>query len=571
MARDSHGDDRLEAQPHQSEATLLAILTAIEKATGDNIEKETPYPYDADESPLDAIQRAMLKAQEAEASDIDESLVPASAGGDYRRLDDTTATASYRSHRRRPQPIPAPVDESVRTLPPPKRGEKGYFSATSSLSSHGLRPLARPVRPQDETRQAATPVRHRAETSVRQRPDAPPSVQQGRVTPPQTESTRQPSSSRRRPAPSTPTRRHRDAPSLLDDSPASSQQQPASSTLDSRVPPVQSFHHQAAAMIRNRIPFLNADKERDLRQKLSTILSQEVEEESTELETDNPGTETETDGTSDSGILRSRIQQRQERAVTRQFPMGEAPRVAPPVPRPVAAPPTLSPTVPSTAVADKRPNDKLAILRILTVDLWTDQASRVSAALYELANLCCNSSAKENRVRTFDYGGHLFCMGVLRKFFGVLEVQEAAMCALVNVSCLAASQASIGAAAGAKLIVACMNRHPDSDLLQRRSCMCLNNLVRDENNATRLIKAGGAEAVVNAMHEHGLDATLQRAGCSVLYRLCRFSPLAKEAIGSAGGVSAIGRALEQDLDDTTSGYAKSAMLFLMNKVYKTIK
>jgi hypothetical protein len=95
---------------------------------------------------------------------------------------------------------------------------------------------------------------------------------------------------------------------------------------------------------------------------------------------------------------------------------------------------------------------------------------------------------------------------------------------------------------GSEAVVAAMEAHKTSVLVQQHACWALNNLAVNAGNRVKIAEAGGIEAVVQAMETHNTRVLVQKRSCLALSNLAAQGSL-RQRIKAAGGVELVKHAV----------------------------
>jgi hypothetical protein len=138
---------------------------------------------------------------------------------------------------------------------------------------------------------------------------------------------------------------------------------------------------------------------------------------------------------------------------------------------------------------------------------------------------------------------------LLQKHIGCPNIQKEGMRALGNFSHLMPTQKLLGEIGCVEVILATMEKYPDSERLQRIGCFIIAKLVyRTKGNAERFEKSGGIALVIAGMKVHPNCQKLQKHGCYVLSNMSEWEEY-RPMIVEAGGASAISFVMEKYRED----------------------
>jgi hypothetical protein len=184
-------------------------------------------------------------------------------------------------------------------------------------------------------------------------------------------------------------------------------------------------------------------------------------------------------------------------------------------------------------------------------DLWSDDKAAIVRTMIEIADLGFRASYKykENEVKMRVLGGHIALFQLMTKHVGCLGIQWEGMRALANCCRLEPTKKLLGDIGFVEVILARMNKYPESGNVQRLGCVTIAKLVRAmKDNAERVEKSGGIAVVIAAMKAHPNIAKLQDSGRRVLSRMSEWEEY-RPLIVKAGGASAIAFIMEKDWED----------------------
>jgi hypothetical protein len=200
---------------------------------------------------------------------------------------------------------------------------------------------------------------------------------------------------------------------------------------------------------------------------------------------------------------------------------------------------------------DDTPDTPLTTEKIMSIikHLWCDDVGLVQWALREIANIGLRDAAPhENELEMRVLGVHSAVFQVLHKHDGCLAIQEEAMRALGNLSHLLETRKLLGDIGCVEVILASMEKYPDSESVQEYGCFLIAQLVdRTKYNAERVKKYGGIAVVIAAMKAHPNSKEVQEDGCIGLSNMSEWEEY-RRLIVEAGGASAIAFAIEKSGD-----------------------
>jgi hypothetical protein len=207
------------------------------------------------------------------------------------------------------------------------------------------------------------------------------------------------------------------------------------------------------------------------------------------------------------------------------------------------------------------------IMKLLD-DLWSGDKWVIVRALDEIADFGDEDVAPdyENELKMRVLGVHITVFQVLKKHAGCLEIQEEGMRALGNLSMLLPTKTLLGDIGCVEVILARMEKYPDSVRVQLCGCYVIGKLVNGaKGNAGRVEKSGGIAVVIAAMKAHPHCEELQDDGCIALSKMSEWEEY-RPLIVEAGGASAIAFVMEKCRDHPlASKRAYNAMERLIKK------
>jgi hypothetical protein len=201
--------------------------------------------------------------------------------------------------------------------------------------------------------------------------------------------------------------------------------------------------------------------------------------------------------------------------------------------------------------ADETPDESLTAEKIMNLikDLWSDDEDVIEKTLTEIADIGMgDNSHHTNELEMRLLGVHSAVFQVLQKHAGSLEIQAEGMLAVGNLSMLIKTKKLLGKIGWVEVILARMEKYPDSESVQELGCYVIWVLVNEAKcNAERVKKSGGIAVVIAAMKAHPNSEEVQNEGCDVLSAMSKWKEY-RPLIVKAGGVTAIGYALEKSGD-----------------------
>jgi hypothetical protein len=203
--------------------------------------------------------------------------------------------------------------------------------------------------------------------------------------------------------------------------------------------------------------------------------------------------------------------------------------------------------------ADETPEAQLTTERIMNLlqDLWSDDTGVIQRTLKEIADigLKCKKYREKNEVKMRVLGVHAAVFQLLQKHIGCLEIQQQGMNALGNLCMLMHTAKLLGEIGCVEVILARMEKYPDSETVQHFGCSVIGRLLFSMNgNVERVEKSGGIAVVISAMTAHPNCEQVQYHGCIALAYMSEWEEY-RPLIVEAGGVSAIAFVIEKYRDD----------------------
>jgi hypothetical protein len=198
---------------------------------------------------------------------------------------------------------------------------------------------------------------------------------------------------------------------------------------------------------------------------------------------------------------------------------------------------------------DETPDTSLTTEKITNhiKDLWGDDEDVIEKTLTEIADIGLRDASPdyENELEMRELGVHSAVFQVLQKYAGCLKIQEEGIRALGNLSDCIPSRKLLGKIGCVEVILARMEKYPDSKSIQLLGCTTIGNVVTGAKvNAERVEKSGGIAAVVAAMKAHPNYDVVQHRGCFALDAMSEWDEY-RPLIVKAGGASAIAFAMEK--------------------------
>jgi hypothetical protein len=190
------------------------------------------------------------------------------------------------------------------------------------------------------------------------------------------------------------------------------------------------------------------------------------------------------------------------------------------------------------------------IMNILK-DLWSDDDECViKRAVKEIADIGARDAPPyENELKICMLGGQTAVFHALKKHIACIEIQAEGMRAVATLSRLMQTKKLLGDIGCVEVILASMEKYPDSEYIQMIGCYLITSLVGSiKANAERVEKSGGIAVVIAAMKANPNSKELQKYGCSVLLPMSQCAEY-RPLIVEAGGVSAIALVVERYRDD----------------------
>jgi hypothetical protein len=196
---------------------------------------------------------------------------------------------------------------------------------------------------------------------------------------------------------------------------------------------------------------------------------------------------------------------------------------------------------------DETPDAPLTKENIMNLlkDLWSDDKCVILRALIKIGDIGTKDiSPYENEGKIRGLGGHTVVFQVLEKHVGCFEIQKLGMRALGNLSHLLPTKKLLGDIGCVEVILARMEKYPDSERVQLVGCFVIRKLVfKSKDNAKGVEKCGGIAVVIAAMRAHPNCKELQNHGCMALSYMSEWEEY-RPLILEAGGASAFSFVME---------------------------
>jgi hypothetical protein len=197
---------------------------------------------------------------------------------------------------------------------------------------------------------------------------------------------------------------------------------------------------------------------------------------------------------------------------------------------------------------DETPDTSLTTEKIMNLikDLWSDDEDVIEKTLTEITYIGLRDTSVDykNELEMRGIGVHITIFQVFQKHAGCLAIQEGGIRALANLTMLMSTTKRLGKIGCVEVILASMEKYPESKRVQEFGCCVIGNLVFEvKDNAERFKISGGIAVVIAAMKAHPNSEKLQNHGCNVLENMSEWEEY-RPLIVEAGGASAIAFALE---------------------------
>ena len=182
-----------------------------------------------------------------------------------------------------------------------------------------------------------------------------------------------------------------------------------------------------------------------------------------------------------------------------------------------------------------------SIPKLLVADLWTEDTTKLIAALDHMAALC---NKPENITEMLSHGGHMSLILLLRKWSDCDEIQSAGLETLHQAAesldfCNAVVQ--LGAL---ELVVVAMKNHPTKPEVLTAACGALLNLTLPANNAKQLVcELQGIQTVAQACAAFPKNVQLQKYALWLIQYMSYWDDF-KSPIVQAGGLQILTRIVE---------------------------
>lgn len=178
-------------------------------------------------------------------------------------------------------------------------------------------------------------------------------------------------------------------------------------------------------------------------------------------------------------------------------------------------------------VSHTKNGDETAIRRLVTSDLWSDNAGRAEQGLKKLSNILgVKKSAQTslaNRTIVFKAGGHLAIVQAMRKHRSHEGVQAEGCRALgIAAEDIAdpENENAIAMIGGIDAILSSMRHFSNNEVIQDFGCGALQNLTGLEENAKIMMEKDGLQVVLIAMRKFPHNSLVQESACWTLVNLC---------------------------------------------------
>jgi hypothetical protein len=201
---------------------------------------------------------------------------------------------------------------------------------------------------------------------------------------------------------------------------------------------------------------------------------------------------------------------------------------------------------------DETPKTPLTTEKMMDLlkDLWSDDECVIIRALKYITDVAFRDpGSEENESKMRLLGGHTAVFQVIQTHLDCVEIQEEGMRALELFSYFMPTKELLVDIGYMEVILARMERYPDSLVVQLRGCMHIGLLVNGMKvNAERLEKSGGIALVLAAMKAHPNIDILQQHGCCALFHMSEWEEY-RPLIVEAGGASVIASIMEKNMAD----------------------
>jgi hypothetical protein len=171
--------------------------------------------------------------------------------------------------------------------------------------------------------------------------------------------------------------------------------------------------------------------------------------------------------------------------------------------------------------------EEAAIKRLITEDLWNDNAETVERGLKKLSGILGMKKTSPNAARNQDIifraGGHLAIVQAMRKHKSSEEVQGEGCRALGIVAeeiMDSGNENAIAIVGGIDAILAAMRTFRNDEQIQDFGCGALQNLTGLGENAQILVEQEGLSVVLMSMRSFPKSTLVQESACWTIVNLC---------------------------------------------------
>jgi hypothetical protein len=196
--------------------------------------------------------------------------------------------------------------------------------------------------------------------------------------------------------------------------------------------------------------------------------------------------------------------------------------------------------------------DRVAILKVLTEDLWSTDKKELPRALAKLSTYCVDSEPRNQSNKKFilENDGVGLVTQVMKMNHTDVEILAWGAAALANlIDGYSVACNKVHRLGGAQTILAAMKEHPDNGLIQSTGCCFIGNFIWNDRERIKLaVDLGGIDSILRAMARCPEDKHLHKCACWVLFSLCQHKEYVA-VIAKSGGLGLIARTLELHRDD----------------------
>ena len=196
--------------------------------------------------------------------------------------------------------------------------------------------------------------------------------------------------------------------------------------------------------------------------------------------------------------------------------------------------------------------DKEAILKLLTDDLWSNDKKAIPSSLAKLSNYCVDSKDRSlvNKQYILENDGVGLITQVMKMNQTDIDILAWAAAALANlIDGFDGACDKVQRLGGAQIVIQTMKAHPDQGLVQSTGCCFIGNFIWKNKDRMKLsVELDGIPTILSAMDKCPEDLHLQKCASWVLYSLCQESEYVS-LVAKDGGLGLVAKSLEKHRDD----------------------